>query len=336
MTTILYPEGKDFYPDDKVERDVFGPDVRIIQRGVQSIAELDDADCAEADGVLVFRLPIGRNDLPRFKRLKAMVRMGVGYDILDRAAAAERNILVCNIPDYGTTEVADHAMALVLALRRGIALYFDTQRGEKPADWQQIKSPLVRRLGIQRFGIVGLGRIGTAVALRAKAFGFKVSFYDPYRTTGTELSFGIERARTLEALLERSDVVSMHTPLTPETRGMLGLKQMRLLPAGAVVVNTSRGPTVDIAAVETMLREGHLAGAGLDVIPVEPPVEPVPELLRAYRAREPWLLGRLIVTPHVAFHSPQAWDDIRRKSAETIAAALLEGRPQNVIPPESY
>ena len=336
MTTVLYPEGKEFYPDDAVERAALGPDVKIIQREVLRIADLSDQDCAEADGLCTFRVPVGRADLPRFPRLKAMVRMGVGYDILDRAAAAERGILVCNIPDYGTMEVADMAMAHVLALRRGLALYFDTQRGDQPAEWAKIASPLVRRLNIQRFGIVGLGRIGTAVAHRAKAFGFEVSFYDPYRPPGWDRANLINRANTLEELLRQSDVVSVHCPLTPETRGMLGLEQLRMMPKDAILVNTARGPIVDIEAVTTVLREGHLAGVGLDVIPVEPVVEPVPDLIRAYRAREPWLTGRLIVTPHIGYHSPQAFDDIRSKSAETIAAALLSNRPQNVIPPESF
>jgi C-terminal binding protein len=334
MTTILYPEG--LWPDDSLEREVFGPDVRVIIRNTHIIAELDAADCEATEGLMVLDVNVSAEDFDRFPRLRTVVRMGVGYDIIDRAAAAARGIMVCNIPDYGTTEVADHAMALMLSLRRGIALYYDTQRGEPAAPWQVINTPLIRRLGVQRFGIVGLGRIGTAVALRAKAFGFEVTFYDPYRPNGTELSFGIKRARTLEALLETSDVLTLHTPLTPETRGMIGLEQLRLLPEGAVVVNTSRGPVLDLAALEVLLREGSIAGAGLDVIPVEPPVEPVPDLLRAYRAAEPWLRGRLVITPHAAYHSPQAFADIRRKSAETIFAALFTDRPQNVIPPESY
>ena len=194
----------------------------------------------------------------------------------------------------------------------------------------------MRRSGVQTFGIVGLGRIGTAVALRAKALGFRVVFYDPNLPNGVELGVGVGRAATLEDLLRASDVLSVHAPLTPETRGMLGLAQLSLLPQGAVLVNTARGPIVDVDAVATLLRSGHLAGAGIDVLPVEPPVEQVPELLRAYRAREPWTEGRLIVTPHSAFFSPEAWDDIRIKSAETMRAALLGPRPQNVIPPDAY
>ena len=113
------------------------------------------------------------------------------------------------------------------------------------------------------------------------------------------------------------------------------MKELSLLPRGAVVVNTARGPIVDIDALAALLKSGHLAGVGLDVVPVEPPVDPVPELLRAYRAREDWTVGRLIVTPHAAFYSPDAWEDIRSKSAETMRAALLGPKAQNVISPET-
>ncbi|HEX4261871.1 MAG TPA: NAD(P)-dependent oxidoreductase, partial [Acetobacteraceae bacterium] len=145
---------------------------------------------------------------------------------------------------------------------------------------------------------------------------------------------GIGRAATLEALLPEANVLSVHAPLTRQTRGMLGLAQLRLLPRNAVLVNTARGPIVDVDAVGTLLREGHLAAAALDVLPVEPPTAPLPELVRAYRAREPWLEGRLVITPHSAYYSPEAYADIRSKSAETMRAALLTDRPQNVITPE--
>jgi C-terminal binding protein len=334
MTTVLYSEA--MYPDTSVEREVFGDAVRILVREPRALADLSDAECAEVDGLMLFRLWATAADIARFGRLRAIVRMGVGYDRIDRAACAARGVLVCNVPDYGTMEIADHAMALTLALRRGIVLHHEAQRRASPAGWVPIDTPLVRRLTGQVFGIVGLGRIGTAAALRAKAFGFSVCFYDPYRPNGTELALGIDRARTLDDLLRRADVLSIHTPLTPETRNMIGARELALLPEGAVLVNTARGPIVDLDAVEAALRGGRLAGAGLDVIPVEPPVEPLPSLLRAYRAKEAWLEGRLLVTPHSAYHSPEAWADIRRKSAETMAAALFSNRPQNVISPEMF
>ena len=333
--TVLYSEKS--YADDSVERRIYGPDVRVIfpATASNSLADLSDEDCAAAEGLMILRFKVFADDLKRFPRLRAICRMGVGYDNLDRIAAADRQIMILNVPDYGTTEVADHAMALALSLRRGLLMHHETQRASPPAVWRYIDDPLLKRSSVQTFGIVGMGRIATAVALRAKAFGFRVVFYDPHLPNGVELGLGVQRAATLEELLRQTDTLSVHTPLTRETRGLLGLKELSLLPKGAVLVNTARGPIVDIDAVATLLKSGHLAGVGLDVVPVEPPVEPVPELIRAYRAREDWTLGRLIITPHSAFYTPQAWDDIRSKSAETMRAALLGPRPQNVIPPES-
>lgn len=334
--TVLEPEG--MYPDTLLEQEVLGPDVEVLHGGAPHTASLDvlpDELCARVDGLFVFRHWLRPHHLARFPRLKAVVRMGVGYDRLDRAACAARDIKVCNVPDYGTMEVADHAIALTLALRRGIALHHDMQRADPPAPWRYLDSPLIRRLEVQGFGIVGLGRIGTAVALRAKALGFQVRFFDPYLPNGVDRALGIGRARTLEELLRGADVLSIHVPDTRTTRGLIGAPQLALLPKDAVVVNTARGTSLDLDALEASLRSGHLAGAGLDVIPVEPPVDPVPSLLAAYRRREPWLTGRLIVTPHSAFHTPEAWADIRRKSAETMRDVLLDGHSANLIAPGS-
>ncbi len=331
--TVLYPEK--LYDDDSTERRIFGSGIRVVMRDTMTLAEVSDEDCATADGLMILRQRVSTADFARFSRLRVVVRMGVGYDSIDRKAAAERRVMVCNVPDYGTTEVADHALALALALRRGLLLHHEWQRRDPPAPWGSVFDPLIRRSGVQTFGIVGLGRIGTAVALRAKAFGFRVVFYDPFRPNGAELALGIERATVLEDLLRQTDTLSIHAPLTAETRGMLDRNELGLLPPGAVVVNTARGAIIDIDALAALLKQGQLAGVGLDVVPIEPPVEPVPELIRAYRAREPWLEGRLIITPHSAFHTPEAWDDIRVKGAETMRAALLGPRPQNVIEPGS-
>jgi C-terminal binding protein len=187
---------------------------------------------------------------------------------------------------------------------------------------------------VQTFGVLGLGRIGTAAALRAKALGFRVVFHDPHLPNGADRAISVTRMESLEALMQASDVLSIHTPLTRATRGLVGAEQLARLPEGAVVINTARGPILDLDALEAGLRAGRIAGAGLDVLPVEPPV-PEPPLLRAYRAGEEWLRGRLVILPHIAFHSPQAWDDIRLKSAETMRDVLVRGLSTNVIPPES-
>ena len=330
MTTVLYPER--MYPNDTEERRIFGPGTEIIMRDVTATAELTDADCATADGLMVFRHWVTEADLARFPKLRAIVRMGVGYDRLDREAAAKRGVLICNVPDYGTTEVADHAIALAVALSRGLIHHHERQRNGA-ADWSVIQDPAIRRYGSQVFGILGLGRIGTAVALRAKALGFRVVFYDPGLPNGAELAVGVGRVASLGALLAQSNVLSVHVPLTRRTRGMLGAAEFAALPAGAVLVNTARGGTMDFDALEAALRSGHLSAVGLDVMDVEPPVEPVHSLLRAYRERDPALDGRLLITPHSAFWTPEAEWDIRVKSAETMAAAL-GNNPQNVIRPE--
>ena len=334
MPTVLYSENN--YADDSVERRIYGPDVNIVfPRATTSLADLTDAECAQADGLMILRYKVTEAQLARFPKLRFVCRMGVGYDGIDRVACAKRQIVVLNVPDYGTTEVADHAMSLALALRRGLLLHLEAQRADPPAPWKYIDDPLVKRNGVQTMGIVGMGRIATAVALRAKAFNFRVMFYDPYLPNGVELGLGVLRAKTLDELLKQTDTLTIHTPLTPETRGMIGERELALLPKGAVVVNTARGPIVEIDALAAALKSGHLSGVGIDVVPVEPPVDPVPELIRAFRAKEPWTIGRLIITPHSAFYTPQAWDDIRSKGAETMAAALA-GKPQNVIPPDSY
>lgn len=332
--TVLYPEARQ--QPDTLENEVFGRDVEIVKRDTSALAELSDADCAQADGLMIMGFAVTGADLARFPRLRAIVRMGVGYDKLDRPAAAQRNILVCNVPDYGTTEVADHAIALALTLRRGILLHHEMQRADPPAPFRSFQHPLIQRLGQQTFGIVGLGRIGTAVALRAKALQFRVVFYDPYLPNGAELALAIERAPSLEDLLRQTDTLSIHAPLTPETNGMLGRDQLSLLKQGAVVVNDARGPILDLDALYDLLKSEHIAGAGLDVLPQEPPIEPIPRLLQAYRAREKWLEGRLVVTPHSAWLTPHSFEDTRRKSAETMRAALLTNRPQNVITPEMF
>ena len=331
--TVLYPEK--LYADDSTERRIFGPDVNVQVRDTQELRELSDADCASADGLMILRQSVQEADLARFTKLRCVVRMGVGYDKIDRKAAHARQVTVCNVPDYGTTEVADHAIALTMALRRGLLLHHDWQRQPNGAPWKAVFDPMIRRTGALTFGVIGQGRIGTAAALRAKALGYRVVFFDPYRPNGAELSIGVHRALTLEDLLRQTDTLSIHAPLTPETNRMIGARELALLPKGAVVINTARGPIIDIDALAAALKSGHLSGVGLDVIPVEPPADPLPELIRAYRAHEKWTEGRLIITPHSAFHTPEAWDDIRTKGAETMRA-FISGKPQNVITPEDF
>lgn len=170
-------------------------------------------------------------------------------------------------------------------------MHHDLQRASPPAQWVHIIHPLVARNAGSTFGIFGLGRIGTAAALRAKAFGFKVLFYDPYLPNGSDKALGIERTKNVQDLFRRSNILSIHCPNTRETRSCIGYDLLRLLPAGSILVNTARGEIVDLDGVEQALKDGNLAGAGLDVLPQEPVPEPAHPLIQAYRRSEPWLTG---------------------------------------------
>jgi phosphoglycerate dehydrogenase-like enzyme len=246
------------------------------------------------------------------RHCRAIIRNGVGFDSVDTAAAARAGIPVCNVPDYGTEEVADHALALTLALYRQL---FPLDAEAKRLGWKIEVQHRMRRLRTQTFGIVGLGRIGIATALRARAFGFRVVFFDPYVPSGLHKAVGVERVGSLDELLAVSDTVSIHCPLTEETRGLIGEREIAAMKPGAFLVNTARGDIVRKAPVFAALRSGHLAGAGLDVVENEP-------LRTTGEAATP----NLIVTCHAAFCSPEGMVEMRRTSAKIARAAVL-GQP---------
>ncbi len=293
--------------------------------------EVPDASWRAAEAVQTYRASRVVNGMAdRLDNCRIIVRGGVGFDGLDLAGLGARGIAVCNVPDNGTTEVADHAMALLLALRRGIVTFHDAMRADPKAGWRHHVAPCLTRLRGQRFGIVGLGRMGLATARRAQGFDMTVGFYDPYLPDGVELATGYDRHASLESLFRESDAISLHTPLTEETNGMIDGPLLAEVKPGSVLINTSRGPVVDLDAVHEALRDGRLGGAGLDVFPSEPPDAAQP-LVRAYMAREDWLDGRLIMTPHAAFYSADNIRDLRRKCVETMLDYLRDGRLRNCV-----
>ncbi|KAF2766567.1 phosphoglycerate dehydrogenase [Teratosphaeria nubilosa] len=349
--TILEADGQ--HPDSALEETIFNaprldpsqPSVKVrFLRGALSPSgtadlhpwtnipkELRD----EIDGLMILKLYLTAEDIELFPKLKVVVRMGVGYDRLDRVTLAKKGVTVCNVPDYGSEEIADHAIALTLGLRRGVLMHHDMQRRvPEPAPYCPVSSPLIARSRGAVFGIFGLGRIGTATALRAKAFGFHVLFYDPYLPNGSDKALGVERTRNVQDLFRRSSILSIHAPATRETRNFIDYDLLSLMPRDAVLVNTARGEIVDLDGVERCLKEGILAGAGLDVLPVEPPVEPVHSLIQAYRKKEDWLEGRLVLTCHTAFFSPSSLQEIREKSAITMREVLIDKLQSNVITPD--
>jgi lactate dehydrogenase-like 2-hydroxyacid dehydrogenase len=327
---VLMPDAA-FEDDAEVEREVLGEGVEIAVHRELVADRIPDADWRRADALIVYYgVPIDRPLIARLDGCRVLVRAGVGYDHIDVAACAARGIPVCNVPDYGTTEVADHAIALMLALARGLVSYHARLLADPRAGWHWSGAPLVRRLRGGTFGVVGMGRIGTAASRRASALDMEVCFYDPYLPDGTELGLGYRRVDSLPALLAQSDVVSLHCPLTEHNRNLIDEAALRAIKPGALLINTARGGLVDLVALETALREGQLGGAGLDVLPGEPP-DPEHPLIEAFRRREPDLDGRLLLIPHVAWFSAAGRGDLRRKSAETARAFLREGRLRNCV-----
>ncbi|KAM0751792.1 C-terminal binding protein [Meredithblackwellia eburnea MCA 4105] len=348
VLTIIELEG--MHLDDVVEKKIFASApfhdyeiefVRVNLGGINGTGEMKPLtlipkDLAErTNGIMVLRHYMAKAEIDLFPNLKVVVRCGVGYDRLDRKYLAEKGVTVCNVPDYGTEEIADHSTALHLSLRRGIVVHHERQRAASPAGWAVVESPLVSRLRGATFGVIGLGRIGTATALRAKAFGMHVIFYDPYLPNGVDKSLGFERVRKLEDIFTRSNTISVHCPLTSETRGLVSTELLALVNPGTILVNTARGEIVSLSGVEAAMKQGNLAGAGLDVLEVEPIPEPPHPLLAAYRAKEQWLEGRLLITPHSAFYSPSSYADIRTNSAQTMKDVLIDGLQSNVISPLS-
>lgn len=285
-------------------------DVRTFRIGFNS--PIPDEALGADVLILWHNVPMGAEVIGKLRRCRAIIRNGVGYDSVDIAAAAARGIPVCNVPDYGTEEVADHAIALTLALVRQL---FPLDAEAKRLGWKIESARKMRRLRTLQFGVVGLGRIGTATALRAKALGFNVAFFDPLAPVGTHKAVGVVRLETLDDLFRTSDVLSLHCPLTTATRGMIGQREIALLKPGSFLVNTARGDIVQKAPLFEALRRQHLAGAGLDVIEDEP-------LRTAEEAATP----NLIVTCHAAFCSPEGLVEMRTTSAR-IAAAAVSGKP---------
>jgi lactate dehydrogenase-like 2-hydroxyacid dehydrogenase len=293
--------------------------------------EIPEAEWAAADAVVCYHeVAFDRAWLERLPRCRTIVRAGVGFDNIDLRAAGEMGIPVCNVPDYGTTDVADHAIAMMLDLTRGVSSYDRLLRADPRGNWRFDAPPAITRLRGRTFGAVGLGRIGTAAARRARAFDMEVVFYDPYLPMGTELALGFRRLPSLGALMAEADVVSLHAPLTPETRGMIDAAALSAAKPGQVLVNTARGPMIDLDALHAAMRESRVKAAGLDVIPEEP-TDATHPLLAAWRADEEWIRDRLLLSPHAAFYSPDSIVDLRRKSAEVVQASLFGPRRLNCV-----
>jgi D-3-phosphoglycerate dehydrogenase / 2-oxoglutarate reductase len=248
---------------------------------------------------------------------KLISRYGVGYDNIDIEAATRNGIVVTYVPDYCLDEVADHAMALLLGVGRGVV---DADRSVRRGEWT-VPHGAVHRLRGRRLAVIGAGGIGRRVIERARAFGFEIVAFDPYIE---DWDLEVERAETMEVAFAEADAITLHVPLTGENRHMIDADSIARMNRSPIVVNTSRGPLVDMDAAADALQSGALSGVALDVTELEPP--PADHPLRAH--------PRAVLTPHMGFYSIEAQADLQRRAAEEVVRALTGEAPHRPVNPE--
>ena len=311
MNRILYADND--YPDAGLERALFdaaGAELVLAQCRTEDDVIAHGKGCR---AILLQYAPVTEKVLAALPDIGIVSRIGPGYDTVDTDACARRGIWVANSPDYGVGEVATHALALALASIRHVVAY---NRDIGAGKWHFMSPGPMRRPTELTLGIVGLGRIGERMAHISRDVFKRVVAFDPYLIDGDFPAY-VERARSLEALAAEVDVLSLHTPLNAETRGLVGSGFFAAAKPGLTLVNTSRGAVVDLAALLAALDAGILAGAALDVLPVEPVPRDSPLL------SDP----RVILTPHAAFFSVEAEKELRRKAAQNIVSWLSTGKP---------
>lgn len=328
---ILIPDTI-FTDDHAVERAAAAPMDIVIENAVK--AEDLSADVwSGADALVAHHLmPYDKKIADLAVNARILVRVGVGVDNIDLDAWSARGVPVCNVPDYGTGEVADHALALTLALLRGTAGYqeriFDLSK-DAVLDRMPIPTPVRRIAGLNCL-VVGYGAIGRAFADRARALGMTVGLYDTDIAPGSWDVTQVHRFPSLEAGLAVADVVSLHLPLTEKTSNIINAAALASMKADAVLINTARGGLVDIGAIADALKAGRLGGVGLDVFPAEP-LPATDRLLAAVRQHKDWARDRVAITPHVGGVSPESLEELRRRSVEAARDFLIDGTLSNRV-----
>lgn len=307
-------------PPQNLDNDnaIFAPLGATVVAARCKTAEEVIALAADADAIIAGFAPINATVIAALRKARVIVRLGIGYDSVDVVAAAKAGIPVCNVPDYCLNEVADHTLALILASTRGIVPHcVDVRAGH----WRLVV-PLetMRTLRDTTVGLVGFGRIGREVAARLKPFKGRVLVFDPVADPQAVREAGFEPAG-FDELLAASDLVSLHCPSTPKTRGMINREALGRMKKGALLVNASRGDLVVTADLIEALRSGHLAGAALDVVSPEPIPKDSPLLA----------MNNVILAPHAAATSAKAEQNLRSTAARIAAMVLRGEKPINVV-----
>ena len=270
-----------------------------------------------ADAVLNCYTPIPRELTGELEGCRIIARYGIGLDTIDVPTATEAGIVVTNVPDYCIDEVSDHALALILALARGVVRL---DRQVHTGAWSPMDAAPLHRIRGRTLGLVGFGRIARTLATKAAAVGYRVAASDPFLADDDIAAAGAE-PMTFDRLLAAADVISLHAPLTEETRHMIGAAELSAMSDDALLVNTSRGGLVDLDAVRDVLAAGSLGGAALDVLESEPPASDDPLLSRP----------DVIVTPHAAFYSEESVVELQRKAVQQVIEALAGRVPPYAV-----
>jgi len=283
----------------------------------------------DTEVLLVWHEHINEEYVKKIPRLRGVQRYGVGYDNLDLNYLKSKDIISCNNPDYGVDEVSDTAVAMILNIARGVYQYNHLAK-KYTESWQENINPKIKRNSDTVIGIIGAGRIGGSVIMKCNALKLQTVFFDPYKERGYEKMINSKRLETLNELLNVSDIVSIHTPLSKETKGLVNQSFLENMKLGASLVNTARGGLFqDIDLLFNSLRSNHLDSLAIDVLEQEPPNMSL--LIDAWRKSENWVNGRLIINPHTAYFSQAAYREIRINAARN-ALRILEGKnPFNVL-----
>lgn len=307
----------DFIENPGIERNILGS--HLVGQKSEDVKVL-----------LVWHQSIDEEYLANFPNLKGVVRYGVGFDNIDLNLCKKRGIICCNTPDYGVDEVSDTALSMALCGARNILGYNFNSRLLEGDIWQNSYSPELKRSNQTKFGVLGAGRIGSSVALKAQAIGYQTAIYDPYRESGVEKVLKSTRYDCLTEFLAEMDIVSIHTPLNEETIGMVNEDFVRKMKNGAIFVNSARGKIVsDIDIFRRPLLEGKLSFVGLDVLPSEPPKNS--PLIEMWKKQDPAIAGKLVINPHTAFYSQSASIDMRASAAKNALRILNDQTAKNII-----
>jgi D-3-phosphoglycerate dehydrogenase / 2-oxoglutarate reductase len=306
------------YPDLSIENEpLLGTAIELVACSVRDENEVIGA-AKVADAILTIDTAITARVAEELERCQVIVRLGVGYDVIDVDSCQKRGILVCNVPDYGTEEVANHALALFFAVHRRLLAYDQNVRKGK---WGYVLPWPIDRLSALRAGVLGLGRIGTTFAKRMVPFVREVVAFDPFLTPDQFKAKGISQADLAE-IFATCDIISLHLPLSKQSHHLISEEAIAQMKRQPILVNVSRGGLIDGAALARALISGQISGAGIDVFEDEPHV-PVDYLA----------LENIVLTPHVAWYSQEANLQLRRSALEEIVRVLTGHAPRNPVSP---